>query len=317
VDIQKFLPSIKLSSHFVAVWQALFVTFLWSTSWVLIKFGLADIPALTFAGLRYTIAFACLLPFTVNRASLVGLGRLSKSDWLQLVFLGVLFYSVTQGAQFLALAYLPAVTTTLLLNFTTIIVALIGIVLLAERPIPRQWAGIGLNLTGIMLYFYPVDLPAGQLFGISVAMVGVLANAGSAILGRHINRAAKISPVQVTTISMGVGASLLLVTGVAIQGLPALSLSNWAIILWLAVVNTALAFSLWNLTLRELSAVESSIINSTMLIQIAILAWIFLDEQISWQAGAGLLLAGAGVLLVQLRRSPATDLPPGKNRSHC
>jgi drug/metabolite transporter (DMT)-like permease len=277
---------------------------------VLIKFGLADIPALTFAGLRYAIAFICLLPFTLNRASLAGLGCLSKTDWLRLVLLGFLFYSITQGAQFLALAYLPAVTTTLLLNFTTIVVALMGIFMLAERPIPRQWAGIGLNLTGILLYFYPVDLPAGQLFGISVAMVGVLANAGSAILGRHINRAAKISPVQVTTISMGVGASLLLVTGVAVQGLPPLSLSNWAIILWLAVVNTALAFTLWNLTLRELSAVESSIINSTMLIQIAILAWVFLDERITWQEGAGLLLAAAGVLLVQLRRPPKTDLPP-------
>ena len=76
------------------------------------------------------------------------------------------------------------------------------------------------------------------------------------------------------------------------------------------MVNTALAFTLWNLTLRELSAVESSIINSTMLIQIAILAWIFLGERITWQEGAGLLLAGAGVLLVQLRRPPEPDLPP-------
>ena len=49
--------------HLTAVFQALFVTFLWSTSWVLIKIGLTDIPALTFAGLRYGLAFLCLLPF--------------------------------------------------------------------------------------------------------------------------------------------------------------------------------------------------------------------------------------------------------------
>jgi drug/metabolite transporter (DMT)-like permease len=55
---------IKLSPHLAAVLQALLVTLLWSTSWVLVKFGLADIPALTFAGLRYTVAFLCLLPFT-------------------------------------------------------------------------------------------------------------------------------------------------------------------------------------------------------------------------------------------------------------
>ncbi len=47
-------------SHLVSVFQALFVTFLWSTSWILIKSGLDEIPALTFAGLRYTLAFLVL-----------------------------------------------------------------------------------------------------------------------------------------------------------------------------------------------------------------------------------------------------------------
>ena len=40
---------------------------------------------------------------------------------------------------------------------------------------------------------------------------------------------------------------------------------------WLALVNSAFAFTLWNRTLRTLSATESSVINNTMLIQIAIL----------------------------------------------
>jgi drug/metabolite transporter (DMT)-like permease len=35
-----------LSPHVRAVLQALFVTFLWSTSFVLVKIGLQDIPAL-------------------------------------------------------------------------------------------------------------------------------------------------------------------------------------------------------------------------------------------------------------------------------
>jgi drug/metabolite transporter (DMT)-like permease len=54
------------------------------------------------------------------------------------------------------------------------------------------------------------------------------------------------------------------------QGLPALIWQSWAIIAWRAVVNTAFAFTLWNLTLRTLSATESSIINNVMLIQIPI-----------------------------------------------
>ena len=50
-----------MSLHLIAVLEALFVAFLWATSWVFIKIGLPAIPPLTFAGLRYVIAFACLL----------------------------------------------------------------------------------------------------------------------------------------------------------------------------------------------------------------------------------------------------------------
>ena len=39
----------------------------WSPSRVLIKYGLEDIPALTFAGLRYTLAFLVLAPLVAMR----------------------------------------------------------------------------------------------------------------------------------------------------------------------------------------------------------------------------------------------------------
>jgi drug/metabolite transporter (DMT)-like permease len=64
------------------------------------------------------------------------------------------------------------------------------------------------------------------------------------------------------------------------------------------------AFTLWNHTLRTLSAMESSIINNTMLIQIAVLAWLFLGESLSWRMVLGMVLAALGTLLVQVRRRP-------------
>jgi drug/metabolite transporter (DMT)-like permease len=286
--------------HLTAVLQALFVTFLWSTSWVLIKIGLADIPALTFAGLRYMLAFCCLLPFAWRQRPL--LPSLTRADWLRLIGLGILLYTVTQGAQFVGLAYLPSVTVSLLLNFTTVVVALLGILFLAERPSWQQWAGIGLFLGGVLLYFYPVFIPTAQIIGFVVVLVGVLGNALSGIVGRHVNRSGQLPPLLVTAVSMGIGAALLLFTGITVQGLPRLAWNNWLIIIWLAVVNTAFAFTLWNHTLRRLTAVESSLINNTMLIQIAILAWLFLDEPLTAQEIVGMVLAAAGVLVVQLKR---------------
>lgn len=294
--------------HLGAVLQALLVTFLWSTSFVLVKIGLKDIPALTFAGLRYSLAFLCLLPFVLRPAGLIPLRGLPGRRWAHLVVLGLLFYAVTQGTAFLGLAYLPALTVSLLLNLTTIVVALSGIFLLAERPTALQWGGVFVNILGIVIYFYPVAIPDSQVVGLIVVAVGVLANAASSILGRRVNRDGDISPLTVTIVSMGVGAVVLLVTGVLTQGLPRLSPIHWAIIGWLAVVNTAFAFTLWNHTLRTLSAMESSIINNTMLVQIAILAWLFLGEHITWQEGIGMVLAGIGALIVQIRPQGARSV---------
>jgi len=297
-----------LSPRLRAILLALLVTFLWSTSWVLIKRGLTEIPPLTFAGLRYAIAFLVLLPACWRRSHEVR--ALSLRDWGQLLALGLVFYALTQGGQFLTLKHLDAITFSLTLSFTPILVAMTGAVSLGEQPTRLQWVGIAMTLSGVALYFLPSGVPRGGALGFLLAGITVTANAGAAILGRAVNRRRAASPIVITTISMGIGAVCLLGTGVGTAGLPHLGLGNWGIILWLAVVNTALAFTLWNITLRTLSATESSVISNTMLIQIAVLAWLFLGETLSPVEIAGLLIVALGTLLVQIRKRPRTDALP-------
>jgi drug/metabolite transporter (DMT)-like permease len=289
----------KLSPRRLAILKALLVTFLWSTSWILIKHNIHDIPPLTFASLRYSIAFLILLPGLWTHKSEIR--ALSNKDWRQLALLGVVFYALTQGGQFLSLKHLEAVSFSLLLNLTSILVAFFGILFLKETPSRGQWLGIALFLVGVLIYFNPNFSTEGRFLGFAFATITVLANASASILGRSINREAKISPLVVTTISMGIGAVLLLGFGVVFQGLPSITFRGWATIVWLAVVNTALAFFLWNKSLQVLSAVESSIINNTMLVQIAVLAWIFLGERISLLGVLGLALASLGILMVNLK----------------
>lgn len=291
-----------LSPHTRSVLQALFVTFLWSTSWVFIKIGLQGaIPPLTFAGLRYSLAFLCLLPVLLRRPALVASVRdMSRRTWMSMVVLGLLYYAANQGAQFVGLALLPATTVNLLLSFAAVVVTLLSTRLLQEQPTRIQWIGVSLYLLGVFAYFYPVSLPADQLLGILVVIGGVLSNAGATLIGRKINREGHYHPLVVTTVSMGVGAVVLLLAGIITQGLPTLTLIQWGIVLWLAVVNTAFAFTLWNHTLRTLSAMESSVINNAMLIQIPILAFVFLGEGLTIKQIVGFTLAGAGILVVQL-----------------
>ena len=277
------------------------VTFLWSTSFIIIKLGLVDIPPITYAGLRYGLAFLIFFPFILKKKYIGEIKQLSAPQWKQLLLLGLIFYTFTQGAQFVGLSLLPSVTVSLLLNFTPIIVAVAGIFLLNEKPSFRQWIGSILFIIGIVAYFFPISLLENKGLGLAVMFFGVLANAGAALLGRDINKKKNVSPLVITFISMGVGAIILIIVGFALNGLPELSLKNWLFLFWLAGINTAFAFTLWNLTLRSLTAMESSIINGTMLIQIAILAWYFLGEQITFQEGIGMAIAAAGAVLVQMR----------------
>jgi drug/metabolite transporter (DMT)-like permease len=182
---------------------------------------------------------------------------------------------------------------------------LFGIAFLREYPSITQWFGIALTVIGVAVYFLPLGMESVATIGLLVALGGVVSNAASALLGRQVNRLANTSPLIITFISMGIGSLFLLLIGIATQGFGNLDLQAWILIAWLAVVNTAIAFTLWNHTLRTLSAVESSIINSLMMPQIAILAYLFLGETLIVREILGLVLVGLGVMVVQLRKRSA------------
>jgi drug/metabolite transporter (DMT)-like permease len=286
--------------HLTAVSQALLVVCLWATSWVLMKVGLRDIPALTFAGLRYALAALCVLPFALRGDSLAALRGMGRSEWLRLALFGLLQYTITQGAAFVGLVYLPAATVNMVFSLTSVLVALLALGWLSERPSAAQWAGVGVYAMGIGLYFFPVDIPPGAVVGVLVVGAGTLAGALSSVIGRAVNRTGHLPPLAVTAASMCIGSAALLAAGVVLQGVPPISPANVAIIVWLAVVNTAFAFTLWNHTLRTLTAIESSLINSGLLILIPILAWIFLGEVLAAQDVLAIVVTAAGIVMVQV-----------------
>ncbi|HSK94285.1 MAG TPA: DMT family transporter [Candidatus Angelobacter sp.] len=286
--------------------QALLVTFLWSTSWVLIKIGLDDLDMapISFAGLRYALAAVILLPFGLRamraRTNHVPLdARLAA----RVAIYGLLFVAVAQGGQFAALALLPATAVSLMLASIPAAVAILALAGSRERATIGQAAGIGLLTVGAALYFGPFEVEPGTELGFLAAGVCVLAAAFSAHLGRSLARDAigrLGGPIGLTATSMAVGGGALLVVGLVLEGWPALDPVGWLIIGWLAVVNTALAFTLWNHTLRILTAVESSVVNNTMTIQIAILAVVILGEELGGLQVGGLVLAAVGAAIVQL-----------------
>lgn len=291
-----------MSERSKATLQALFVTFLWSTSWIFIKFGLKEIPALTFAGLRYTIASFVLLIWIMRQKSIGEYTRLKSVDFYLIVVYGILFISLTQGAQFLGLSYMPSVHVSLFLNLSPLVVLVLGRIFLKEKLNSKQWIGLFIFVGGIALYFYPFSDLIQYQTGMIVMTFGLIFNASATVYGRFVNQRLTLPTIHLTALSMGVGGVILLVVGFSTQGWVEFTLSNWLIVLWLAVVNTALAFNLWNKSLKVLSALSANLINNTMLIQIALLSWLLLNETLTVVEWIAVALVAVGVVWVQLFR---------------
>jgi drug/metabolite transporter (DMT)-like permease len=292
----------------IAAGETLLVTFLWATSWVLIKVGLndLDLQPVSFAGLRYALAAAILAPLgwrairAVHRRGDHGLDRRLLA---RVAVLGIFLYALAQGAQFAALAVLPAATVSLVL--ATIPIWVGGIAWLRAEEAASRWqvAGIAVLVAGAALYFGGIDLGAAGAVGIAAAALCAASSTIGQHLSRDMNRDAQArlgGPIGLTALSMAIGSVLLLGAGLWLEGWPELDLRGWAIVAWLAAVNTAFAFTLYNRTLRVLTAVESSVIVNLLLVLVAAMAWIFLGEALDLRQIAGLALATAGVLIVQV-----------------
>jgi drug/metabolite transporter (DMT)-like permease len=288
-------------SHLIAVAQACLVTILWSSSWVIIKFGLEEIPPLIFAGLRYSIAsFILLMLIGARRERRVALKGRTKKWWATLSLYGLIYITATQGTQFLALNYLPAITLSLILNLTPIFVLAMSIPWLKETPSLTEIFFIIVGLVGILIYFYPLDFIGVSILGLLIGIFSLAANSLSSIIGRAINRAQDTPALLVTGISMSIGSVVLLVLGFTTEVVTPLSLTSWLWILWLAVLNTALAFTLWNKAMRDLRAIDTTLINSTMMPQIILLSIVFLGEFPDLMGWIGLFLLAIGIAAVQV-----------------
>ncbi|MFX0206382.1 MAG: DMT family transporter [Candidatus Hodarchaeota archaeon] len=294
------------TAHLFAIVQAVFVTILWSSSWVIIKFGLEEIPPLLFAGLRYLLGAIILITLIVsNKKNREFLVSRSGNWWLNILLYGFIFIAVTQGGQFIALNLLPAITVSFALNLTPLVVVFLSVGLLKEVPTFSQILFFLLAFIGVIFYFFPINLSI-ELLGFLVLSILILANAFSSILGRSILRIESASPIVVAGVSMLIGSIIMLIFGIMIEGIDIIfSLSPLSIfyIIWLGIINTALAFTIWNKAMQKLRAMDMTIINSTMLPQVVILSIIFLGELPILKEWIGLFLIIISTLLIQLNQA--------------
>lgn len=154
-------------------------------------------------------------------------------------------------------------------------------------------------IAGAYIYFGG-GVSASSLTGVIVTFVSGLGWAAYLVASRAFFKPGEIGPLGLSAFAMGVGTVFIAGSAWVYEGFTALSLGGWGIVIWLGVVNTAAAFFLWNHALQRVEAFEISILQNTMLIQIAILSVIFLGEKLTASKMLGMAAVFVGVLIVQL-----------------
>jgi drug/metabolite transporter (DMT)-like permease len=283
-----------VSPQLLAVLYAFAVTFLWSTSFLLVKVSLPFVPPVTLAGVRYLLAFGVLLVYAVavDRRRLVGIA------WGTLALIGILQYGVGQALQYTAMQALPVALVSLLFSLLPPMQAVADTIWLKEPPALLQLLGGGITIGGIALY-----LPRGG----GVAWGGLLLMLGTLVLStiattltRHVARQGATPTLHLTLVSTGAGALVILPVGVLAEPAPHFPAAVVGALLWLAVANTAVAFSLWNHALRTLTAFEANVVANTTVFQVGVLGWLFLGEELTARQILAMCIAFGGVLLAQL-----------------
>jgi drug/metabolite transporter (DMT)-like permease len=300
----RFITNLLLTTYgkptrSVAIAEALVVNLIWASSFVLIKMGLDDLGPLTLAGLRYFTAFLLLLPLMSRNGHATR--ALPSRLWIRLFLIGLCAYTVGNGALFWGLQFMPATTGSFLLSLTPLLVLFMSILWLKEIPTRLQMAGIVVAIVGSVLFFAP-GLSVGNPLGIGIVAVGLVGFALFGILGRAVARDRQVDTLSLTGIPLAFGGGLLLFLALPMEGLPRFSVAAGGIVLWLAVINTAFAYILYNHSLQVLTALETNVMMNLAPLATAAMAWILLGERLDPIQIIGMVTVIIGVVLVQWGR---------------
>jgi drug/metabolite transporter (DMT)-like permease len=320
------------SPRSAAAAQALLVVFIWSTSFVLTKWAFRyGFRPLTLSGIRFGLAALVLTPLALSRArrpSAELAGRQARAWWVP-VALGLAGYAVNTGGYNVGLYSLAPAEVALLLGLNnTVQVLFWGRLLLGERPNPRQLTSIAAGLVGVALYYRGTRLSTAHPAAIAAVLLAGVGYALWIVGNRHF--VGRRGSLDLTRRSMTSGATILLIIGLSVDGVPHVAPVGWLIVVVLALVNTAFAFVLWGHTQKVLKSYESVVINNTQTVQVSLLALVLLGDSLSFERWTAILIVTGSAIVVQIAGSPnrvelvtetigdvgPMDAPTGHGRKH-
>jgi drug/metabolite transporter (DMT)-like permease len=286
------------------------VTIIWSSTFVIVKFGLETLGPLTIAGLRYFIGAMVLAPFWLLQKKPRPV--ISNNLWLRLALIGISSYTIGNGALFWGLKYIPATTGSLLMSAIPLLVLAGGIVFLREIPTLIQVLGVILTLIGSGIFF-STGLEVGEARGILIVLLGLVGFTSFSLLGRGIARKRSLDTLTLTMVPLAIGGLTTIALALLIEGIPTFTMMGILVVSWLAIVNTAIGYWLYNHALRDLTALEMNMVMNLTPLFTGLLSWVMLGEVLVLIQIIGMVVMITGVILVQRAITPnVPDANPGK-----
>jgi drug/metabolite transporter (DMT)-like permease len=241
-----------------------------------------------------------------------GAARLTPAVRRELVWLGVIGVTVNQSCFLAGLAHSTPTHAAILYALTPAFVHLIAIRTRDERPNARFAAGIGLALAGALVVI-AARAPAGAtavaaadtVRGDLLILAGVLAWAiYSARAPRHVRAIGALRFTGVTAFAGAVAAlpiGLLALLTLAPRTVP---LAAWGGLAYLIVFTSGIAYLLWTLAMKGLSATQVAVFANLQPVLTALLSAVWLGEPMSAAlvAGGGIVLAGVAITQWSMNR---------------
>jgi len=228
------------------------------------------------------------------------------SLWLQCAGLSLTSTLLPFGLVVWGQQYITASLASILISIAPVFTVVLATVLLKEKLTPSRMLGVALGFGGVVTLVGPTVLG-----GFSLSGLGELSIIGAAlsysIAGFWGNRFRAIPPQAITTMTVTMGAVIILPLGLFFQRPFTVdwSLSPVLAVVGLGVLSTAIAYIAYFHLLSQVGVVNTSLVSFVVPLSTLLLSAIFLKEQLSLGAIAGmtLILTGLAVLDGRLFKS--------------
>ena len=279
-------------------WTPWVFVLIWSSGFVVAKYAFEYSDVLFFLGIRLLIAGSILMLITVALGQSL---RLTRSQILISLALGLTLQGLYLGGVWEAIANgSPAGIASVVTSTQPILVSILAFVILKERLLRNQIAGLVLGFVGVVLVLSPSFSAANgmTLMALSLLILGLSGSTSATLIQKKYGESL---PLLAATTYQFLFAGLILTIISLVSGRTYLewNLQTSLAMAWAIIVTSIIAVIALLWMLQRGSAAKVSSLLYLVPPAASLQAWALFGEKLNAQSIIGIAMTALGVALVQ------------------